>query len=334
MIALVTGAAGFIGQNLCRKLQSDGYIVAGLDIGHQKPTWCDKWFQADITIDPKDNQQLLRACEGVNVIFHLAAKVHALAEVKSDEAEYYRINTTGTKNILNAAEQNNVAKFVFFSTVKVYGEIIPGIDNSHRAITEQDETIPDTPYGQSKLDAEKLVLNSAVADVTILRLSMVYGPGAKGNILKMLKAIKKGIPLLLPDFHNKRSMVDVRDVVNAAVLTLQNPISNRQIYIVSDGKSYSTKKIINALYEALGKRCWPLTVPCWTFTMLAKFGDIIGKVRGKRFIFDSDALNKISGSAWFSSQKIELELQFKAEYSLEKSLPQMIEDLAKRRAKL
>ena len=122
-------------------------------------------------------------------------------------------------------------------------------------------------------------------------------------------------------------MVDVRDVVKAAVLAAESQQARQQTYIISDGNAYSTRQIIDAIYRALGKSRLRFAIPSWIFTILAKTGDIIGKVRGRRFIFDSDALNKISGSAWFSSSKIERELKFKAEFSLEKSLPQMIEQI-------
>ena len=328
MTALVTGAAGFIGKYLCGKLKDKGYSVTGIDLTPDKPAWCDAWFQADITISPENNPALLKACEGIEVIFHLAGKVHALAEVKSDESEYHLINTVGTENLLCAAAQKKVRKFVFFSTVKVYSDKIPGMNNSCEPVYETTPAIPDTPYGQSKLDAEKLVLDGRyIDDTTVLRLCMVYGPGAKGNILKMIKTIKAGIPFLLPEFHNKRSMVDVRDVVKAAVLAAESQQARQQTYIISDGNAYSTRQIIDAIYRVLGKSRLPFAIPSWIFTILAKTGDIIGKVRGRRFIFDSDALNKISGSAWFSSSKIERELKFKAEFSLEKSLPQMIEQI-------
>ena len=328
MNALVTGAAGFIGKYLCVKLKERGYAITGVDLTADKPAWCDTWIKTDIIIPPENNPALLNACENIEVIFHLAGKVHALAEVKSDNAEYHLINTDGTKNLLRAAAQKKVRKFVFFSTIKVYGEKIPGLDNRSTPICETTETIPDTPYGQSKLDAERLVLDgNYIDDATVLRLCMVYGPGAKGNILKMIKTIKKGIPFLLPDFHNKRSMVDVRDVVNAAVLASESPQAKRQTYIISDGNAYSTRQIIDAIYHALGKFRWPVAIPAWIFTLLAGTGDIIGKIRRRRFIFDSDALNKISGSAWFSSNKIEQELKFKAAFSLSKSLPQMIEQI-------
>lgn len=325
MNALVTGANGFIGKSLCKALSEKGYVVSGLDISDEKPAWCDKYFKADIS--SLDNT-LFSACENIDVVFHLAGKVHALAEIKADNEQYKLINTLGTENLLKAAAVKSVRKFVFFSSVKVYGENIPGLDNHKNPIDEQIETMPDTPYGQSKLDAEKLVLSGNYIDnATVLRLCMVYGPGAKGNILKMIRAMQKGMPLLLPEFNNKRSMVDVRDVVKAVILTAERNESKKQIYIISDGKFYSTRQMIITIMQALDKKQWPFSIPVFFFTVLGKIGNLIGKVRGRRFFFDSDALNKISGSAWFSSEKIERELGFEPDYDLEKSLPEMIRQL-------
>lgn len=321
MNVLVTGVNGFIGKHLCRALSEKGYVVSGLDMQDEKPEYCDKYFKADITVM---DDALTAACENIDVVLHLAGKVHALTEVEADVEQYKLINTTGTENLLRAAAGKAVGKFIFFSTIKVYGEKIPGLDNCKIPVDELVETIPDTPYGQSKLDAEKIVLGGDyVDDAVVFRLCMVYGPGAKGNILKMIAAIKKGIPLLLPEFNNKRSMVDVRDVVKAALLAVEKTESKKQIYIISDGKYYSTRQIINAIMRTLGKKPLPFSIPAFFFIVLGKIGDLICKIRGRRLFFDSDTLNKLAGSAWFSSEKIERELGFKPDYDLEISLSEM-----------
>ena len=322
MNALVTGANGFIGKHLCKALAERGYAVTGLDVQDEKPEYCEKYFKADIS---SCDDELSAACENIDVIFHLAGNMRSLAEVKADIEQYKLINTTGTANLLNAAVKKTVGKFIFFSTIKVYGEKIPGLDNSRTPVDEQVETIPDTPYGQSKLDAEKLVLSGDyVDDATVLRLCMVYGPGVKDNILKMIQTIKKGIPLPFPEFNNKRSMVDVRDVVKAAILVAEKDQARKQIYIISDGKYYSTRQIISAIIDTLGKRQIPFSIPVFFFVALGKIGDLVCKICGRRLFFDSDTLNKLAGSAWFSSEKIEHELGFKPDYDLEKALPGMV----------
>lgn len=325
MTVLVTGAAGFIGRYLCEQLRARGDRVVGLDQGPAQPAWCDAWVQADITLPPEQNPALRQACEGVATIFHLAGKVHALAEVQADVAEYHRINTLGTEHLLRAAAAQQVGKFVFFSTIKVYGDATPGLAAGREPLHEATPAVPDTPYGQSKLEAEQLVLGGKyLANGTVLRLCMVYGPGAKGNIAKMIRAMSRGIPFLLPEFNNRRAMVDVRDVVRAALLVADQPASRGQVYIVSDGGAYSSRQIAGLIARSLGRRQSRLYVPVWTFKVAGKVGDGIGALIRRRFFFDSDVLKKITGSAWFSSDKIVRELHFQPQYTLEKSLPEMI----------
>jgi len=379
MRAAVTGAAGFIGRQLSMLLRSKGIGTLGLDL-RPVPDICDEWSAVNITqrISPE-------SLADVKVIYHLAGKVHALAEVKQDEEEYFRINTEGTRNVLEAAKKAGVRRFVFFSTVKAMSrdgagaqgaerkeqsgrnlerreeslkdELStsniqhPTLNSQHqkkpvagvrpaeagdrrsdvatlRTFNEEDFIEPDTPYGKSKLEAEKLVLYGGyVPEPVVLRLCMVYGPGAKGNMQKMLQAIAKHRFPPLPEVNNKRSMVHVQDVVKAAILAAEGPEAVGQTFIVSDGHSYSTRQIYDLMCQALGRRPpkWSIPIPCLRALGLA--GDAIGKLRGKRFMFDSDALEKLIGSAWFSSQKIETKLGFKPEWNLEKALPEMVAEM-------
>lgn len=319
----VSGAAGFIGEILAGKLAGSGCHVLGLDLA-QKCLSCSEYRKVDLT--GRDGWNGL--FKGVHTVFHLAGKVHSLAEIKQDDTDYFRINTEGTRNVLVAAKQAGVRRFVFFSTIKA--QSAEGKAQGLRAFNEEDVIEPDTPYGKSKLEAEKLVLHGGyVPEPVVLRLCMVYGPGAKGNMQKMLQAVAKHRFPPLPEVNNKRSMVHVQDVVNAAILAAERPEAVGQTFIVSDGNSYSTRQIYELMCHALGKRPpgWSIPIPCLRALGLA--GDAISKLRGKRFMFDSDALEKLIGSAWFSSQKIETMLGFNPEWNLEKALPEMVEDQIK-----
>jgi len=184
---------------------------------------------------------------------------------------------------------------------------------------------PETPYGRSKLAAERLVLEGGyVSEPVVLRLSMVYGPTDKGNLPRMIEAAMKGRfpPLLETD--NKRSMVHVDDVIAAALLAAEKPEAAGQIYIVTDGETYSTRLIYEWICEALDK-----PVPSWSIPMpvlrgLARVGDGIGNLRGKRFMFDSAALEKLTGSAWYDAGKISRELGFEAGIHLHEALPDLV----------
>ncbi len=312
---LVTGAAGFIGRKLCRALLGEGRSVRGLDLAAAEGAGAD-WRRADITKDPLDVH-----CAGMDTVFHLAGKAHAISEMPGDDEAYYRLNTGGTRRILEASKKNGVERFIFFSTVKAMGE---------GGLEREDESAPcrpQTPYGQSKLDAEKLVLKGGfVSHPAVLRLSMVYGAGSKGNLPRMIEAVIRGRFPPMPEAGNRRSMVHTEDAVRAAISAAAMARAAGQIYIVTDGRDYSTRQIYEGICHVLEKEPPGWSVPLFGLKMLGWAGDAIGKLRGRRFIFDSDALEKLTGSACYSTEKIKKELGFAPKWDLWKALPEMAEE--------
>ncbi|MGZ4960713.1 MAG: NAD-dependent epimerase/dehydratase family protein, partial [Methylomonas sp.] len=254
-----------------------------------------------------------------DTIFHLAGKAHALAENYQDANEYHQINTEGTRKLLEAAQEAGVKRFIFFSSVKAAGEC---------EVQPMDESVAipaDTSYGQSKYAAEQLVLHGGyVPHPVVIRPCMVYGNSKKGNLPRMINAIHRGLFPPLPELHNHRSMVHVDDVVRAALLMAQKPEAAGQIYIVSDGQSYSTRQLYDWIRAELGKPFINWAIPFAILKLLAKIGDATEWLSSRRFIFDSDALQKLTGSAWYSSAKIEHELGFHPQHTLRQSLPDIV----------
>lgn len=311
--ALVTGANGFIGRELCRQLRQLGGSVRTLSRSDTDAG--DNNWVLDLAFDHCPAE----LCAGVDTIFHLAGKAHALAENRQDEAEYRLVNTEGTQKLLEAAKQAGVKRFVFFSSVKAVG------DSQSQPMDETAMGEADTPYGRSKYEAEQLVLHGGyVPHPVVIRPCMVYGNTDKGNLPRMIKAISRGLFPPLPEFNNRRSMVHVEDVVAAALLAAGKAESAGQIYIVSDEQDYSTRQLYDWIKAALGKPPASWTISWSTLVKLAKAGDAIGKLSGRRFPFDSDALRKLSGSAWYSSAKIRRELGFQPQHTLQQSLPDII----------
>jgi UDP-glucose 4-epimerase len=317
--ALVTGATGFVGRVLCGKLKARGVQNCALARNPENGPW-DRIVVADVGAGPLPDGAL----EGVDTVFHLAGKVHALSELEGAESEYVRANVDGTRNVLEAAVKAKVPRFVFISSVKAGGE------GSDVCLDEAMEDNPETPYGRTKLEAERLVFKFArehEMHAVVLRLPLVYGPGHKGNLDRMLQAVAARRFTPLPEFGNQRSMVHVDDVAEAAILAAESPEANVQTYIVTDGRPYSTRELYSLIRLALGRRKPRLSIPLKVLRTAARFGDAMGRLRGRRFFFDSDALEKLASSAWYSSRKIETELGFKPAYDLEKALPEMIAEL-------
>lgn len=313
--ALVTGATGFIGKRLCIYLQQKGWHVRGT-------------FRSGTVIEGVEPVELdlNSSCwpegltDGVDVIFHLAGKAHVVAANWKDEEEYLPVNTACTRKLLQAAQKSLVQRFVYFSSVKVIGD-----SQQQERIDENDTTLPQGPYGVSKYMAEQLVLSGGyVPEPVVIRPTMVYGNSVKGNLPNMIRTIADHHFPPIPEFGNKRSMVHVDDVVHASVLMAEHPEAAGGIFIVSDGETYSSHQIYRWICEALGRDGSRWVVPVAVLRALARVGDGLHILAGKRVLYDSDVLGKLSGSAWYSSERVRNELGFQPEHNLHDTLPEII----------
>ncbi len=322
-IALVTGGTGFIGQRLVLALCRSGAAVRVLtrrrldSVERIRSEGGVSFFSGDLS----DHSSLRGLCEGVENVFHLAGLAHTEGRGREDYAEeQWRTTVGGTENLLAEAE-GKIRNVVYLSSVKVMGA------GGDREIDETFAPHPEGSYGTARLAAESRILEFGKrqgVQTSVLRLSMVYGSDCKGNVPRMIEAVDRNRFPPLPETGNRRSMVHVDDVVQAALLAARNPHAAGQVYIVTDGRIYSTRQIYVWICRALGKAVPKWTVPVWLLRAAASAGDLIGAVRGRRFVFNSDVLDKLAGSAWYSSRKITEELGFHPTRDLEDSLAEMV----------
>lgn len=312
---LVTGASGFIGTRLCQALRERGCQV--------RTTSRNDSSLGGMALDLAELDSFPQAlCAGIDTVFHLAGKAHALAELHQDNSDYWRINTDATRKLLEAARLAGVKRFVYFSSVKAVAA------SDTQPIDETFGQPATDPYGLSKYQAEQLVLTGGyVPHSIVLRPSMVYGGSDKGNLPRMAGAIRRGLFPPLPECGNRRSMVYVDDLVAAALLAAEKPEAAGQIYIVTDRQAYSTRQIYDEIRLALGKPAIGWSIPMPLLKVVARFGDLFAKFVGRRFPLDSDTLEKLTGSAWYSSAKIGRDLGFQPKHSLREVLPNIIHNL-------
>jgi len=321
MKAFVTGASGFIGQALIQALHERQCQVVALIHDTPAPFGSNPNVE-QIVGDICDRQSLVAAARGCDSIFHLAGKVHALSETNDDLASYESLNVEGTRNMLEAAVAIKAERFIFFSSVKAMGE------GGEDCVNESCAANPLTAYGQTKLAAEELVFDYGKRfgfHAVCLRLPLVYGPGNKGNLFRMILAIDRGVFPPLPEVGNRRSMVHVGNVIEASLLAATTREASGQRYLVTDEKAYSTNELYQMICQVLGKKSPRWRVPKSALAAMGRVGDLIGKVRGRRFFFDTDALDKLIGSAWYSSAKISRELGYRPAITFSESLPQLID---------
>ncbi|MDH3310120.1 MAG: NAD-dependent epimerase/dehydratase family protein [Gammaproteobacteria bacterium] len=320
---LITGATGFIGRNLIKRLLEQGAAVYALvrSVARARKIWHEeevRLLEGDLTRTPAwcDNV-------AIDTVFHLAGMAHDHSGSESASETLHRsITVEGTKNLLKLVGGIAAKRIVFASSVKAMGE-----DTGSDCLDESSPNRPGSAYGRAKLEAEGLVLSAGKRygmHVCNLRLSMVIGPDSKGNLPRMIKAIDKGRFPPLPDIKNRRSLVHVEDVVEALLLAAEKSEASGETLIVSDGNTYSTREIYTSICQALGKRIPGWSIPVGALTALAKLGDVIGRLRGKRFILNSDTLVKLTGSACYRSDKIVHLLGFQPSRNLQNSLPEII----------
>ena len=275
-----------------------------------------EWVEGDI----RDAAKLKEATAGADVIFHLAGRTHALSEAAEDDAAYHAVNVEGTRNVLEGANAGGVPRVIFFSSVKIFGE------ETTECLDETAPAWPLTAYGRTKLEAETLVREFARTTGGLgvsLRLPLVYGPGVKGNIYRMIWAIDHHLFPPFPDLPNRRSLVHVSNVVTAALLAASGAATS-SCYIVTDRLPYSTRKLYELICRALGKQIPHWQMPLAALGIFGRLGDLAGRITKRRFPIDSASLNKLVGSAWYNSQRISRELGYAPAIDFESALPELI----------
>jgi len=320
---LVTGGTGFIGGHLVSALIRHGADVRVLVRETSEAVHGGGRSDVQRSIgDLNDMVSLARTCDGIDTVFHTAGYAHAKdGETNTGAIQHQRVNVAGTGMLLRCAQGKGVRRFVFISSSKAAGE------GGELQVNEEWDRAPETAYGKSKKEAERLVLDAGLRSdmhVCNLRPALVYGPGVKGNLQKMIVAIEHGKFPPLPEIGNRRSMVHVDDVVQAALLAATSARANGKTYIVTDDQTYSTRYIQESIYRALGKRVPSWSVPICVLRAIAKIGDLVSLITRRHFVFDSDTLEKLLGSAWYSVEKIKRELGYRPKRAFDDAVEEMV----------
>lgn len=314
---LVTGATGFIGQALCTALKARGASVRALARRPTSGPW-DECLRCDLAKEPLP-EGLMRGIDGV---FHLAGIAHVQDIAGIPDALYQRVNVDATRALLDAAVDAGLRGFVYFSSIKAVAD--PG----ERCVDEAWDTWPADAYGRSKREAEDLVLQTAREHglhACNLRPCLVYGPGVKGNLARMLAAIDRGRFPPLPEFHNRRSMVSQLDLIEAAWRALHSPRAQAKTFIVGDAEPYSTRAMSDAMHRALGRKPPSWSIPPIFLATGAAAGSLLGALWRRRMPLDRAVLQRLRGSACYCSDLIQRELDWRPTSTLYTELPAMVD---------
>lgn len=247
---LITGANGFLGQYLVERLSKEKSATSSVIVRRGDYNFPENVL---VHVDHLKNYEIKDTYfNDVDQVIHCAARAHVFGENDKNALEIYRdVNTVFTMKLAEKAAKNGVKRFVFISSIKVLGEFT----QSGKPFTNTSDTNPEDSYALSKHEAELGLINICKEngmDFVIIRPPLIYGPGVKGNFLKLLKLSKFKMPLPFGSFKNRRSLVSVKNLVDLIVTCVFSSKAKNQIFLVSDGKPLSTAKIIDDLLQQQG----------------------------------------------------------------------------------
>jgi UDP-glucose 4-epimerase len=260
-VILVTGATGFVGQALVKRLLAeDESRRVAVAVRRDDRQWPARVLPR-VTGDLEPSTDWSVALGGISAVVHCAARVHVMADTAANPlAEFRRVNVQGTLNLARQAASGGVRRFVFVSSIKVNGEAT----QLGRPFTADDAPAPLDAYGVSKMEAEqglRAIARQTGMELVIIRPPLVYGPGVKANFAAMMRWLKRGVPLPLGAIHNQRSLVALDNLVDLMVTCLTHPSAANQTFLVSDGEDVSTTGLLLRMGQAMGKPARLLPVP-------------------------------------------------------------------------
>jgi nucleoside-diphosphate-sugar epimerase len=303
---LITGANGFIGSALINRLLQENVRLSAAVMDECDARHLPAEVKRLIVRPLSENSDYTADLKGIDVVVHLAARVHIMHDTAMDPLqEFRRVNLHGTERLARQAALSGVKRFVFISTVKVLGEETA---SSYREDTPLD---PHDPYGISKAEAESAlwrIAGETGLEVVVVRPPLVYGPGVKSNFLRLLETMQRGIPLPLKSIDNQRSLIYIENLVDALACCATHPNAAGQTYLVSDGEDVSTPVLLQRVASALGKKALLFPFPQGLL-------QLAGRLSGK-----SVAVERLVGSLQVDSSKIRNDLGWSPPFTMEEGL--------------
>ena len=321
MKILITGASGFIGSFIVEEALKRGFETWAAIRKSSSKEWLQDERIRFIELNLSSKAQLVEQLRGQDFDY----VVHAAGVTKClNKADFHRINTEGTKNLVEALIEVEMPlkRFVFVSSLSIFGAIKE--QQPYEAIRESDTPQPNTEYGRSKLAAEQYLEKKKGLPYIILRPTGVYGPREKDYFI-MAKSIQQHSDFAVGYKRQDITFVYVKDVVQAVFLALEKGEDGRK-YFLSDGEVYQSATFSNLIHEALGRPWWiRITAPVWVLRIVTFFGEYIGRMTGKMTALNNDKYNILKQRNWRCDIQPAIdELGYQPKYKLKQGVEETI----------
>ena len=318
----VTGAYGFIGQSVCQALVAVNKSVHGAVRSlNSFSTVADAEYTAVGDINFEINWKSLLA--NFDCVIHCAGRAHVMNEPNTDSLEAYRLaNVEATKRLAMQAAAAGVKRMIFLSSVKVNGENtneslynLSLSKDKKKIFTYKDKPAPENSYGVSKLEAETALWEVSVKtglEVIVLRLPLVYGEGVKGNLNRLLKLVRSGMPLPFGMIKNQRSMIGLDNLIDVIIRCIDHPKAAGKTFLLSDGEDLSTSDLLRHMASSMECSVRLLPIP----VSLLKFAGFILKRQNE--------IDRLVGSLKVDSLYTREILDWTPRVSVEQGIRQMV----------
>jgi len=307
----VTGGSGFIGSRLVKELLAQKHEVVIYD-----KVKSNKFPDISIEADVRDVDALVKATKNVEVIYNLAAEHQ---DNVTPLSLYHDVNVGGAKNVITAAQKNNIKKIIFTSTVAIYG-LNRGVPN------EEMSPAPFNEYGKTKLEAEKLFLDwqqtSMENCLVMLRPAVIFGEENRGNVYNLIKQISTGKFVMIGNGKNYKSMGYVGNIAAFLLYCLKFD-GGVNIYNFSDKPDLTSKEIVEVAKKSLNIHKNSLKIPYSIGIAGGAFLDIVSKITGKKFPVSKIRIKKFCANTQISTDKLQ-STNFKPPYTIAEGLDKMI----------
>jgi nucleoside-diphosphate-sugar epimerase len=262
---LITGADGFVGRELSRSMHERGASVVaavrrnGTPVQAGVKTVCvgdlREWRDWDATL------------ANVDAVIHLAARAHVIAERAGDPLDEFReTNVKPTISLFGACQALGVKRFIFVSTIGVNG-----VATQERPFRDGDVPNPTEPYAISKWDAEQ-ALNGLASrggtELVIVRPTLIYGPSAKGNFLRLMRLVHSGWPLPLGAVTATRSILGLTNFCDLLAKCIDHGAAAGQVFLAADRKPILTRDLMITIADLMKRRARLVRVAPWILTRL------------------------------------------------------------------
>lgn len=312
---LVTGGTGLIGSHLVERLIKK-HNVRCLVLKNSDTKFLDDLGVEVVYGDITDKKSLKLAVKGIDYVFHLAAAFKKDLPKNPTKDFYFNVNVKGVENLLSVCKENEVERVIHFSASGVYGH------STSKPINENSPYNPSNPYELSKCEGEKMVIKfiGSGLPATIIQPTIVYGPRETTAFLRLFKAIKNGVFIVIGNGKNKLHLAYVENLIDGVILASKEKKAIGQKYLIGDERAYPVLEIVETIANVLDVKIPKIKIPYWVAKIGAVPFELTSKIMGikppiTRYTVDFLAKNRI-----YDISKAKKELGYKPKFSLKEGI--------------